>query len=215
MQTTVEPSSRSVPWQQRLAKLSACSESLDWCKDFPTPEAAWEACTEPRWMAWILGRPSWGCRVHGSPEHKQLALLSCLFARTVLHLVPATPRAQLDQILGQVEGWAWGHLPLTRADLLALRQRAWEIRRLLWRAAADAYADADAAAYAAAYAAVAACAVAACAAAYAAVDADAAADAAADATAADAYWAARAAARQRHNVDLAALIRSAVPCPVI
>ena len=193
MQTTVEPSSRSVPWQQRLAKLSACSESLDWCKDFPTPEAAWEACTEPRWMAWILGRPSWG-RAHGSPEHKQLTLLSCLFARTVLHLVPDPRRGQLDTILDTLEGWAWGHLSLSQTDLLALRQRAWEIRRPLWPAdAAYAYAAAADVAADAAYA-------------YA---------AAADAAAAAAYWAARAAARQRHNVDLAALIRSAVPCPVI
>jgi len=213
MQTTVETSSRSIPWQQRLAKLGACSESLDWCKNFPTPEAAWEACTEPRWMAWILGRPSWGRRVHGSPEHKQLALLSCLFARTVLHLVPEAPRAQLDQILDQIEGWAWGHFVLTQDDLLALRQRAWEIRRPLWRYAADA--DAADAAYAAAYAAAAADAAAAAAAADPAYAADAAADAADAAADAAAYWAARAAARQRHNADLAALIRSAVPCPVI
>ena len=208
---TPTPRPRRIPWQRQLKKLNACREARRWARPYATARIAWAACQRPDWLLWIVGRPSWG-RTHGSPEHRQLALLAVLCARTTLHLVPEGPRAQLEEILAQIEGWAWGHLSLSRETLLVLRQRTWEIRRSLWRAAA--YAAADAAAAAVTAAVTAAAYAAAYAAAVATTAAYAAADAAAAAAGAAAYWAARSAALRAHRTGLCRLIRAAVPCPL-
>ena len=232
---TPTPRPRRIPWQRQLKKLNACREARRWARPYATARIAWAACQRPDWLLWIVGRASWG-RTHGSPEHRQLTLLAVLIARTTLHLVPEGPRAELEEILAQIEGWAWGHLSLSRETLLVLRQRTWEIRSSLWRAAADAAAAAvtaavTAAAYAAAYAAAVATTAAYAAAdayadaaaadayataaayAYAYAAAYAAADAAAYATNA-AYWAARSAALRAHRAGICRLIRAAVPCPL-
>ena len=136
---------KRTPITKHLRALGACGEARRWARPYATARIAWAACQRPDWLLWIVGRASWG-RPHGSPEHRQITLLAVLCARSTLHLVPEAPRAELEAILAQIEGWAWGHLSLSRETLLVLRQRTWEIRRSLWRAAAYAYAAAYAAA---------------------------------------------------------------------
>ena len=134
------------PITKHLRALGACGEARRWARPYASIRVAWAACTRPDWLIWLVGRASWG-RTHGSPEHRQITLLAVLCARSTLHLIPGAPRAELESIMAQVEGWARGSLALSRDDLTALRRRAWEVRAPLWRAAADAaYAAAAAAA---------------------------------------------------------------------
>ena len=184
-----------------LKALGACRDARAAARPFGTPQMAYLHCRRGDHLAWYFGRLAQGTD-WGSPEHRRAALVSVICARYALPHVPEAPRAQLDEILAQIEGWARGTASLTRADLLALRQRTLEIRSTLWRAyaaAAEYTADA-AAAYAAA----------------ASNDAAAYAAAASDADASDAaYWSARQVARETALRDLARLIRAEFPrCPL-
>ena len=174
-----------------LKALGACRDARAAARPFGTPQMAYLHCRRGDHLAWYFGRLAQGTD-WGSPEHRRAALVSVICARYALPHVPEAPRAQLDEILAQIEGWARGTASLTQTDLLALRQRTLEIRSTLWRVA-----DAAAAAYAAAAAPAAAPA--------------AAAYAAADAT----YWSAHQVARETALRDLARLIRAEFPrCPL-
>ena len=189
-----------------LKALGACREARAAARPFGTPQMAYLHCRRGDHLAWYFGRLAQGTD-WGSPEHRRAALVSVICARYALPHVPEAPRAQLDEILAQIEGWARGTASLTRADLLALRQRTLEIRSTLWRvAAATAASAALAAAYATYAAAAAATYAAAAAATYAATYA---------AAYAAAYWSARQVARETALRDLARLIRAEFPrCPL-
>ncbi len=200
-----------------LKALGACLEARAAAKPFGTPQMAYLHCRRGDHLAWYFGRLAQGTD-WGSPEHRRAALVSVICARYALPHVPEAHRGQIDEILTQIEGWTRGTASLTRADLLALRQRTLEIRSTLWRVAAyDAAYAATYAAYAAAYAALATHAAFAADTADAALAADTAfaADAAAYAASAAAYAAARQVARETALRDLARLIRAEFPrCPL-
>jgi len=190
-----------------LKALGACREARAAAKPFGTPQMAYLHCRRGDHLAWYFSRLAQGTD-WGSPEHRRAALVSVICARYALPHVPEAHRGQIDEILTQIEGWARGTASLTRADLLALRQRTLEIRSTLWRVAAAAAAYAAAAAAYAAYAAYAA--PYAAAAAYAPYAAPYAA-----AYAAAVYWSARQVARETALRDLARLIRAEFPrCPL-
>ena len=177
-----------------LKALDACREARAAARPFGTPQMAYLHCRRGDHLAWYFGRLAQGTG-WGSPEHRRAALVSVICARYALPHVPEAHRGQIDEILTQIEGWARGTASLTRADLLALRQRTLEIRSTLRRA------DAKCAAYSAV--------------AYAAYAADAAADAAAVAAYSAARCSARQVARETALRDLARLIRAEFPrCPL-
>jgi hypothetical protein len=53
---------------EALAKLNPCDEGAEWFAAQATPQEAWDACTNPDWMLWLLGRTP---RVEG--DHQRLA----------------------------------------------------------------------------------------------------------------------------------------------
>ena len=141
-----------------LKKLNACNEAVEWAKDYPTLQQAWNNCERGDWMLWLAGKQS------GTPEtksRKKLVLAACKCARLSLKHVPKGERRPIKAIQ-TAEKWANGDSSITLQDV---------------RNAADAAAYAAYAAAYAAYAADAAAAAAADTAAAAAYAADAAADA--------------------------------------
>ena len=41
-------------WTVELERLGACPEAVAWCRDYATPQAAWDACQRGDWMAWLF-----------------------------------------------------------------------------------------------------------------------------------------------------------------
>ena len=68
-----------------LKTLRACEEAVEWASQYPTLQAAWEACERGDWMLWLLGK---SCGNTGSEKHKQVVLLACKCARLALKHVP-------------------------------------------------------------------------------------------------------------------------------
>jgi len=159
----------------------ACFAARDWLSSLPegtTARQAWQQCTRPDWMFWLLGRRR--------ADHVKLVRCACEIARTVLHMVPAgedRPRLAIEA----AERWCNDPTEANKSDAA--------------NAANDAYdAAASRAAAAAARAAASAASRAAAAAVYAVDDAA----AYADAVSADAAAASRAAAAAVYAVDAAA-----------
>ena len=143
---------RTKAFVKHLNKLNACSEAVDWCKQFKTSQEAWNKCERGDWMLWLIGRLS------GKPEsksRKKLVLTACKCARLSLKYVPKCEKRPL-QAIQTAEKWARGETGVSLQDV---------------RTAADAAAYAAYATHAAAYAAYAADAADAAYAAYAAADA--------------------------------------------
>lgn len=100
------------PIAKALRTLDACDAALDYVADYATTQDAWEACTRPNWLAWLIARL----------DQRQGALISCLCARSVAHLT-GRYQAEIEALLGRIEAWAWG----TAVDLAPVRQRLWAI----------------------------------------------------------------------------------------
>ena len=113
-----------------LKRLNACREAVEWAKDYPTLQQAWNNCERGDWMLWLAGKQS------GTPEtksRKKLVLAACKCARLSLKHVPKGERRPIKAIQ-TAEKWANGDSSITLQDV---------------RNAADAADAADAAAYAA------------------------------------------------------------------
>ena len=68
----------------KLVKLNACSEAVEWAKTQRTHKEAWANCERGDWMLWLLGNLS------GLPESKSrkpLVLCACQCARLALPYV--------------------------------------------------------------------------------------------------------------------------------
>ena len=75
MMTTSQEAEGAVSWLDKIEKLAACQPAMRWLREegFQSLEEAWQACTRPDWMLWLLGRLS------TSPESPQrIALLPVL-----------------------------------------------------------------------------------------------------------------------------------------
>lgn len=157
----------------RLRALGACSDAVSWCrKHHPTDlRAAWEDCPDGRWMLWLLVRLD---------RRRGVGVTVEVVRALSAHLAP--DEVTID-VLNPLAAWAAGD---ESVDVVAVRARAWEIRRsVAWSADAAAW-SAVAVAAAVAWSAVAVADAAAAAAAWSAVAWSAAADAAAWSAAADA-----------------------------
>jgi hypothetical protein len=83
----------SMYWTDKLVKLGACPNAVEWARAYPSLAAAWKACERADWMLWLAGRL---CRT--VPQRKRLTLAACACARMVLKYVPKgedRPRAAI------------------------------------------------------------------------------------------------------------------------
>jgi hypothetical protein len=117
----------------KLKKLNACSEAIQWAEQQDNEQQAWDDCHRGDWMLWLCGKLS------GEPEsegRKLLVLAACECARLSIMYVAEGEERPLNA-LEIVESWA--------------KNEGTTIEEV--RAAASAAADAAYAAYAAAAAA--------------------------------------------------------------
>jgi len=118
-----------VRFYERLEKLNACADAVEWAREYPSLQAAWDACERADWMMWLLGRLS---GPPGSPSRKRVVALACKCARTAWKWMPTAAR----ECIRTTEAYLRGE-----ARLDDVREAAY----------AYAYADAAYAAAAAAY----------------------------------------------------------------
>lgn len=93
---------------KELRKLGACKDALEWCKSYPTPQAAWDACERGNWMLFLLGRLAGGPR---SKSRKKLVLAACKCARLALRFVEQGETRPRRAIV-IAERWAKGRATL-------------------------------------------------------------------------------------------------------
>ncbi len=181
-------------WTDDLRAIGACEKARKWAEDYPSLQAAWDACENGSWMCWLIGKtidcPPWS-------DGRKPLLACCLdIAETVKKLWPKEQAADIA-----------GHIATLRAWIgdTATVEAAREAKSGLW-GCHDAYYAYYAAAAAAAYAYYAAAAA-----------ADAAYTAAyvADAAyyAAYAYAAAWRTSKAKHLKQSAAIVRQHYPSP--
>ena len=136
-----------------LKELNACSEAIEWSKQFKTSQEAWNNCERGDWMLWLLDKQA------GKPEsknRKKLVLAACRCARLSLKHIPKNEKRPLKAIQA-AEKWAKGVSGVSLQDVKDAAAYAADAAAYAARVAAyaaDAAAGAAAcAAYAAAYAA--------------------------------------------------------------
>jgi len=117
----------------------ACFAARDWLSSLPegtTARQAWQQCTRPDWMFWLLGRRR--------ADHVKLVRCACEIARTVLHMVPAgedRPRLAIEA----AERWCNDPTEANKSDAANAANDAYDAADNA-RTAADAYAYAAASA---------------------------------------------------------------------
>ena len=43
-------------WTKRLVELHACADAVKWAINYPSLQAAWDACERDDWMLWLCGK---------------------------------------------------------------------------------------------------------------------------------------------------------------
>ncbi len=90
----------------QIASLWACRDAVGWLHEanHPTPQAAWNACSRPDWMLWLLG----ACANRGIVVNRRgLIIIVADIAGSTLRYVPtdeARPRFAIETI----RRWACG-----------------------------------------------------------------------------------------------------------
>ena len=135
-----------------LKELNACSEAIEWSKQFKTSQEAWNNCERGDWMLWLLDKQA------GKPEsknRKKLVLAACRCARLSLKHIPKNEKRPLKAIQA-AEKWAKGVSGVSLQDVKDAAAYAADAAAYTAYAVGGAHAAAyaaDVAAYAAAYAA--------------------------------------------------------------
>ena len=128
---------------RKLKALDACSEAIEWAREQPSLETAWQVCQRGDWMLWLLGRMTkskpW------SDERKSLVRCACACAS----LEPKQANAT-RQCIKVTEAWCDGKVTMfqviqARADVYAT-DAAYAIARTAATCAARAAAHAACAA---------------------------------------------------------------------
>ena len=128
----------------KLRKLHACSDAVEWAETQADPQTAWDGCERADWMLWLCGKLS---GEPGSEARKPLVLAACECARLALKHVPKDEHRPLKAI-ETAEAWARNEGPTL--DDVRYAAAAADAAYAAYAAYADA---ADAAAAYAAYAA--------------------------------------------------------------
>ena len=122
-------------WSDILVKAGACSEGLEYARKFSSFQECWDACENPEWLFWWIGK----CIGNSRNSRKALVRCSCEMAQFVLPIFEKEypkdrrPRKAIKTALAWTEG---------KASLEEVRKAA---------RAANAACDAANAAYYAAY----------------------------------------------------------------
>jgi len=142
----------------KLKKLNACREAIQWASEQKNQKQAWNDCERGDWMLWLLGKLS------GQPEsfkRKKLVLAVCECARLSLKYVKKGEERPLKAI-ETAEKWAKGQTTIEEVrEAAAVASAAYAAAAVAAASAAYAVAAAYAAADVAASAAYAAAAAAA------------------------------------------------------
>lgn len=102
-------------WTNKLSTFNPCSNGLAWARKFPTAQAAWDACENPEWMCWLLGKIG--------ADRRDLTLLACEFARLAL---PYANGDEAELAIATAEQWAHGDEEVTLDDVRrAAADAAW------------------------------------------------------------------------------------------
>lgn len=118
-----------------LNNLNACSDAVEWSKQFKTSQEAWDKCDHGDWMLWLLGKQ---CGKPESKSRKKLVLAACKCARLSLKYVPKGEKRPLKAIQ-TAEKWAKGVVGISLSDVqasAASAERAAEAARWAWADAA-------------------------------------------------------------------------------
>jgi hypothetical protein len=119
---------------EKISALGACERSRAWVEAQPdqSPQALWDTCTEPSWLAWLIARL----------DRRQGALIACLCVRCVSHL--SKQRGKIETSLDQVEAWARGESVDLEEVRASLREGAGPVAFAAYAAScADAFAAAE------------------------------------------------------------------------
>ncbi len=102
-------------WIEKLKKQEACDESIAWAKEYPTAQAAWDACERGDWMLWAWDR---NCGNSGSESHRMLVLCAVECVKTSLKYVKNKDVKKLiKKSLDTTERWAKGEEGVTLDDV--------------------------------------------------------------------------------------------------
>ena len=66
----------------KLKEMDACSDAVEWAKQFSSLQKAWDKCERGDWMLWLVGNMS-----HNVKSRKKLVLCACECARLSLKYV--------------------------------------------------------------------------------------------------------------------------------
>jgi hypothetical protein len=122
-----------------LEKHNACSEAIEWAKNYETLSDAWAVCERGDWMLWIAGK-------EGLCTRQELVFAACQCARLSL---PYTKDKRVLICIEITEAWTRGEATID--DVKIARKSASAAAYVAY--VADAYSNAAYVAYAAASAA--------------------------------------------------------------
>ena len=105
-----------------LRSLGACSEAVNWARQYPDPQAAWDACPQGDWMLWYwercIPREPW------SEERKPLVRATCTCARQAWEWMPAASLIAVEKIEAWTQGAPAAYTALTDATDAAAHANA-------------------------------------------------------------------------------------------
>ena len=99
--------------RERLTKLGACRDAVEWAARYKTPQAAWDACENGSWMLWLCGKVS---GPPDSPSRRKLVLVAAECAEPSLHLIADEDRRAICEATIQT-CYAYAHGEATLDDV--------------------------------------------------------------------------------------------------
>ena len=87
-------------WTVALIEMKACHEAVQWAQEYPTAQAAWDACRRPDWMFWLLEHTQ--PATEATHPHHAYVRIACAEARLGL---PYTTDLRVEACISTVEGW--------------------------------------------------------------------------------------------------------------
>jgi hypothetical protein len=92
----------------RLRRLGACDDALEWAAAYASPKKAWAECPRGDWMLWLLGKVIGAACGPWSDGRKPLVDCALDCALTVEHLWPNKRKQQIEDAVGAVRRWVRG-----------------------------------------------------------------------------------------------------------
>ena len=132
---------------EKLQQMQACREGIEYARQFPTLQAAWDACERPDWMCWLLRETVTG--ENGSPVHRALVRVTARCAMLAPELTGDRAQYELARQWACDAALRFGEGENNRDECAAADAAAAAAAYAAAAAAADAYAAVAVPAYAA------------------------------------------------------------------